>query len=345
MKSVICHGPKDLRIQERDVPPIGADEVLICIEAGGICGSDLHYFNNGGFGAIRIKEPMILGHEVAGRIAEMGKNVQGLAKGDLVAINPSRPCGSCEYCRRAMYNQCLDMRYYGSAMRFPHVQGAFSEQLVVKDWQCHILPKTASAQDAAFAEPLSVALHAVNRAGPLLGKRVLVTGTGPIGALVVAAAKLHGALEVVATDVVDEPLARAEQVGADVTINVASRAEQLQPYARDKGQFDVVFEASGNQAALVSALDLIRPRGRLVQLGLGGDVSIPQNVLVAKEIELCGTFRFHEEFAWAVELIGAGRLPLGPLLTDIFPIAEAVTAFETANDRTKSMKVQLSFTS
>jgi len=343
MKAVVCHGPKDLRIEERDQPEVGADEVLIGIEAGGICGSDLHYYRHGGFGAIRLREPMILGHEVAGRIREIGSGVTGLAVGDPVAVNPSRPCGTCEYCRRALYNHCLDMRYYGSAMRFPHVQGAFSQSLVVKSWQCETLPAGTMVRHAAFAEPFSVALHAARRAGELIGKRVLVTGCGPIGALVVAAAKMHGALEVVATDVVDEALKRASAVGADVTINVASDGAKLAAYAKGKGTFDVVVEASANEAALRSALDVIRPRGRLVQLGLGGNVTVPQTQLVAKEIEWCGSFRFHEEFAWAVRLIGAGRVPLAPLLTGVYPIEDAVAAFEAAGDRKTSMKVLLSF--
>lgn len=343
MKAVICHGPKDLRVEETATPVAGAGQVLIEIEAGGICGSDLHYFNDGGFGAIRIKEPMILGHEVAGRVAALGDGVEGLVVGDLVAINPSRPCGHCDYCHEALYNQCIDMRYYGSAMRFPHIQGAFSQALVVEAWQCEKLPEGISPQEAAFAEPLSVALSAIHRAGNLLGKRVLVTGTGPIGALAVAAAKIHGALEVVATDVVDEALEKARAVGADRTINVATHSEDLAAYGASKGSFDVVVEASGNQAALKSAFDVIRPRGRLVQLGLGSDVTLALNQLVAKEIEWRGSFRFHEEFAWAVKLIGAKRVPLQPLLTGVFPVEDAVAAFETANNRKTSMKVQLSF--
>ena len=343
MKSVVCHGPKDLRIEERDLPSLGVGDVAIAVEAGGICGSDLHYYQHGGFGAIRIKEPMILGHEVAGRISAVGGDVDSLTEGQLVAVNPSQPCGICTYCHRAHYNQCLDMRYYGSAMRFPHVQGAFSQGLVVNARHCHVLPEGTGANEGACAEPLSVALHAINRAGDLMGRRVLVTGTGPIGALVVAVAKLHGALEVVATDVVDEALECARAVGADRTINVASHGGDMDAFAAGKGTFDVVVEASGNERALHTALDVIRPRGRLIQLGLGGDVTIPQTQLVAKEIELCGSFRFHDEFAWAVELIGAKRIPLDPLLTGVFAIDDAVAAFEAAADRTKAMKVLLSF--
>nr|WP_320141222.1 L-idonate 5-dehydrogenase [uncultured Cohaesibacter sp.] len=343
MKAVVCHGPKDIRIENTNVPEMSSREVLIKLEAGGICGSDLHYYNDGGFGDVRIKEPMILGHEVSGTILEVGSDVKTVKSGDLVAISPSRPCGECEYCRKAMYNHCMNMRFYGSAMPFPHIQGAFSQQLVALGSQCHLLPKGTDVYKAACAEPFSVALHAVRRAGSLIGKRVLVTGCGPIGALVVAAAKLHGALEVVVTDLVDEALEKAKLLGADDTVNIATQSDKMAAYGAGKGQFDVVIECSGSQAAMVSAYQVIRPAGILVQLGLGGDVTIPQNMIVSKEIEVRGAFRFHEEFAWAVELIGSGRIDLSPILTGTYPIDDAVSAFEAAKDRKKSMKVQLSF--
>jgi len=343
MKSIVCHGPKDVRVEEQPSPVASSNQVLIRVSAGGICGSDLHYYNNGGFGDIRLREPMILGHEIAGHVSVVGDEVTGLNVQDLVAINPSRPCGNCKFCRAAMFNQCLEMRYYGSAMRFPHVQGAFSQELVVDASQCFRLSSDTTPQHAAFAEPLAVALAAINKLGKLIGKRVLVTGTGPIGALVVAAAKMHGALEVVATDVNDNALKRAKAVGADKTINVATEASELEAYSADKGYFDAVIEASGNEMALRSALNVLQPRGRLILLGLGGDVNLPLNQLVAKEIKISGNFRFHEEFAWAVKLISDRRIPLDPLLTGVFPIDEAITAFETANDRQQSMKVQLSF--
>lgn len=343
MKSVVCHGAKDLRIEDSASPELNAGQVIIAVEAGGICGSDLHYYHNGGFGAIRIREPMVLGHEVSGRVEQLGDGVSGLNVGDLVAINPSRPCYDCEYCKRAEYNQCLEMRFYGSAMKNPHIQGAFSQQLVVEARQCVVLPEGTNPNHGAFAEPLSVGLHAINQAGKLMGKRVLVTGTGPIGALTVAAAKLHGALEVVATDVVDETLERVLRVGADKTVNVATNAKAMDIYKHDKGYFDVVIEASGNQAAMLSALEVIRPRGTLIQLGLGGDVELPLNTIVGKEINMKGSFRFHEEFAWAAQIIGSGKIDLDVLLTGVYPIDQAISAFEIAGDRTQSMKVQISF--
>ncbi|CDN57178.1 IdnD L-idonate 5-dehydrogenase (plasmid) [Neorhizobium galegae bv. officinalis bv. officinalis str. HAMBI 1141] len=343
MKAVVIHAAKDLRIEEREVEALGPGQVEVAIEAGGICGSDLHYYNHGGFGTVRVREPMILGHEVAGTIKALGAGVSGLAVGDRVAVSPSRPCNACDYCLKGQQNHCLNMRFYGSAMPMPHIQGAFRERLVAEQWQCHKVADGVSIHEAAMAEPFAVTLHAVVRAGGLADKRVLVTGCGPIGALAIIAARAHGAREIIATDVMTPVLETALQVGADRVINVANQPEDLVSYSANKGYFDVQFEASGNQSALRSGLEVLKPRGILVQLGLGGDVSIPQNMVVAKEIEMKGTFRFHEEFGLAVDLIGKRRVDLKPLLTGTYPLEDAVKAFEAAGDRTKSMKVQLTF--
>ena len=183
----------------------------------------------------------------------------------------------------------------------------------------------------------------MNRAGPLLGKRVLVTGAGPIGALTVIAARRAGALEIVATDVADAPLAAAKRVGTDATVNVAEK-DALARYAADKGYFDVMFEASGNAQALAGGLAIVRPMGVVVQIGIAGaEMSLPMNVVVAKEIELRGTFRFHTEFALAVALIGGGLVDVMPLLTATVPLSEANDAFALAADRSRAMKVQLAF--
>jgi L-idonate 5-dehydrogenase len=343
MKTVVIHAARDLRIEEREREKPGSGQVEIAIEAGGICGSDLHYYNHGGFGTVRVREPMILGHEVAGTIKALGEGISGFAVDDRVAVSPSRPCNACNYCLQGQQNQCLNMRFYGSAMPMPHIQGAFRQHLVAEAWQCHKVADGVSANEAAFAEPFAVTLHAVARAGSLLGKRVLVTGCGPIGALSVMAARAHGAREIVATDVMDAVLSKAQQIGADRTINVATHHEQLGAYSANKGYFDVQFEASGNERAVRSGLEVLKPRGVLVQLGLGGDVSIPQNVVVAKEIEMRGTFRFHEEFSLAVDLINERKVDMKPLLTGIYGLDEAVKAFEIAGDRSRSMKVQLTF--
>jgi L-idonate 5-dehydrogenase len=194
-----------------------------------------------------------------------------------------------------------------------------------------------------MAEPLAVCLHAARRAGPLLGKRVLVTGSGPIGVLSIIAARRAGAAEIVATDIASGPLGIAKNVGADRAVNVADEPDALTAYSRDKGTFDVMFEASGTEKALVGALDALRPGGVVVQVGLGGSVTLPINTLVAKELELRGTFRFHEEFGLAVELISKRLVDVKPLLSATLPFERAVEAFELASDRNRAMKVQLAF--
>ncbi|MEP7300012.1 MAG: L-idonate 5-dehydrogenase [Caldimonas sp.] len=344
---LVIHAPHDLRLSEQPelVPEqIGPGQVMVRVAMGGICGSDLHYFHQGGFGTVRLQEPMVLGHEVAGTVAASAPDVKDLKIGDRVAVNPSRPCGACLYCLEGLPNQCLEMRFYGSAMRMPHVQGAFRNLLVCNASQCVAVADGVPMAQAALAEPFSVGLHGVARAGSLLGKRVLVSGCGPIGALAIAAARVHGAAEVVATDVVDEPLVVARALGAGQTINVAADKDWVQRYSANKGSFDVLLECSGNQQALRSGLEVMRPRGVVVQLGLGGDVSIPQNMVVAKELEIRGSFRFHHEFALAVRLINEKRVDLSPVVTRAFPMSEANEAFVLASDRKRAMKVLIDFT-
>ncbi len=343
MRAIVIHAPRDLRVENLPLDEIGPGDVRVRIEAGGICGSDLHYYHHGGFGAVRIKEPMVLGHEVSGIVDAVGAEVSRVAAGQRVSVSPSRPCGACRYCQEGRQNHCLDMRFYGSAMRFPHVQGAFRQVLVASEAQCHPVPGELTAGEAAMAEPLAVCLHAARRARPLLGRRVLVTGSGPIGALSIIAARRAGAAEIVATDVAEAPLAAARTVGADRTINIASEPDALVPYGADKGFFDVLIEASGNAQALIGALAALRPGAVIVQLGLGGDVTLPINTIVAKEIELRGTFRFHEEFGLAVELMAKRLVDVRPLLTATLPFEQAVEAFDLASDRTRAMKVQLAF--
>lgn len=269
MKAIVVHPPKDVRIEERRKDSPGRGEVRIRMMRGGICGSDLHYYNHGGFGSIRLKEPMILGYEVSGVVDALGEGVTDLSLGTLVAISPSRPCGLCRFCLEGSQNHCLNMRFYGSAMPFPHIQGAFCQYLIADQAQCAIAADL-TAGEAAMAEPLAVVLHAAKRAGKLLGKRALVTGCGPIGQLSVLVARAAGATEIVATDVTDFTLKMAGQVGADVTHNVQTNPDALSVYDANKGHFDVLFECSGVAAALASAVSALRPGVIVMQLGLGG---------------------------------------------------------------------------
>jgi len=340
--SIVIHAAGDLRVEPQKVEAPGAGEVLIQMQAGGICGSDLHYYHHGGFGPIKLREPMVLGHEVSGVIRALGTGTGDLQKGQLVAVSPSRPCHSCAFCAKGQHNHCLNMRFYGSAMPFPHIQGAFQEHLIVSAAQCAPAEGLTAAQ-AAMAEPLAVCLHAVAQAGDLTGKTVLVTGCGPIGALCILAARHAGAARIVATDLSDYTLSMAQLCGADTALNTAKDPQSLEAFQTDKGQIDVHLECSGAAAALAAGVACLRPGGVLVQLGLGGDMTVPMQALTAKEITLRGSFRFHEEFFTAVKLMQSGEIALDHLITHSFPISEAVQAFKTASDRSQAMKVQLQF--
>jgi len=339
MKAIVAHAAKDLRIEDREIPTPGPGQVRIRMAAGGICGSDLHYYNHGGFGTVRLREPMILGHEVSGYVEAVGPEVD-LPLGTLVAVSPSRPCNACRYCQAGMQNHCENMRFYGSAMPFPHVQGAFREVLVADVAQCAVADGLTPGE-AAMAEPLAVVLHAASRAGNLLGQRVLVTGCGPIGMLAILVARAAGAVEVVATDIAPFTLEMARQVGADGTVNVAS--ETLDAYAAGKGHFDVLFECSGVAAALRAAVAALRPGATIVQLGLGGDMALPVQAMTAKELDLRGSFRFHSEFFAAVEMMRSGRLDVAPLITHTVALSDAVAGFDLASDRSQAIKAQIAF--
>ena len=211
-------------------------------------------YQDGGFGPIRVREPIILGHEIAGTVEAVGHGVTRVAPGDRVAFDPSRPCGHCKYCVEKLFQHCLAMRFYGSAMRFPHEQGAFRDRIIAHDFQCEKVGNETSIAQAACAEPLAVCLHAANRAGDLMGKRVLVTGAGPIGSLCVAVAHQRGASEIVVTDLQDTMLEAAMRMGATRTINVAENAAAMDDYSADKGYFDICFECSAARAAIRDAI-------------------------------------------------------------------------------------------
>lgn len=342
MKTLTIHAAHDLRLEDHAIDPLGPGQLRLRLATGGVCGSDLHYYNHGGFGAVRLREPMILGHEVSAYVEALGQGVTGFTPGQLVAVSPSRPCATCQYCLEGLPNHCLNMRFYGSAMPFPHIQGAFREVLIADASQC-VDATGLTPGEAAMAEPLAVTLHATTRAGQMLGKRVLVTGCGPIGILSILAARRAGAAEIVATDLSDFTLGIARRCGADLALNTRSTPDALAPYTANKGYFDVLYECSGAAPALAAAIPCLRPRGTILQLGLGGDMTLPMMAITAKELDLRGSFRFHPEFATGVKLMQSGLINLKPLITHTVPLADAETAFKLASDRALAMKAQITF--
>ena len=339
------YGKKDLRIETEQLAPPGPDEVMVRVKRGGICGSDLHYFLDGGFGPIRVREPIIIGHEFSGYIEAVGSEVSDLSVGDRVGVNPSRPCGACIYCLEGAFQHCLDMHFFGSAFFLPHEQGGFRERMTVKAAQCCKGGEHLDFSELACAEPLAVCLHAASQGGDVQGKRVLVNGAGPIGALCVAVARYHGAKEIVVIDLFEKTLDVAMQMGADngVNLNLASYRSELAAYQESKGYFDLVFECSAAPSAIENVFNLVRPRGRIVQVGVTGELKVPLNILVSKEVEWVGSQRFNQEYGMAIDLLSLGSIDVKPIVTDVFQMAAAHEALGRATDRSRAVKVQIAF--
>ncbi|WP_369239035.1 L-idonate 5-dehydrogenase [Streptomyces sp. R21] len=339
MLGCVIHGQDDLRVDELPVPSPGPGQALVAVRYGGVCGSDLHYWRHGGVGDFRLREPMVLGHEVVGTVLAYGDGASGPVPGTAVAVHPATECGACPECRDGRANVCRDTRYLGSAARTPHVQGGFAAQVVVPARQLRAVPAGLELRRAALAEPLSVALHAVRRAGSVAGRHVLVTGAGPIGCLVVAAAKAAGAAHVTVTDLLPQALEYASAAGADTVVRADHPGDAGWP-----SEVDAAIEASGVAAGLDTCLRLVRRGGVVVQLGMlpPGQSPFAGNLVVSREIELRGAFRFDAEFDSALELLAA-EPAFDALVSAVVPVRDAESAFALAADRSRSCKVLLDF--
>ncbi|GAB2879845.1 L-idonate 5-dehydrogenase [Streptomyces mayteni] len=329
MRAVVVHGPGDVRIDERPDPVPGPGEVLMAMEWGGLCGSDVSYFRHGASGTARLVHPLVLGHEVAGRIAALGPGVTGLAEGQPVTVHPAEPVGDEPLPERiaGRTNLHARVRYFGSAAFDPHTDGGFSEYRVVRAHQIRPLPDGVSTEHGALAEPLAVATHAVRRAGALRGRTVLVNGAGPIGSLVVAAARHLGAGTIIAADLAAPPLAVARAMGADETRDL-SRGEPL------PDDVETVFEASGAPGALGAVLRATARGGTLVQVGNLPGTPAPATLgdLVTREITWIGSYRFVDEIDDALRAMRDG-LDVSPVITHRFAIEDAARALAVAADR------------
>lgn len=338
MLACVIHGAHDLRVETVAEQAIGPRDAEVAVAVGGICGSDLSYFLKGAVGDFVVREPMILGHEVVGTVSRTGPDVDPKLVGRRIAVNPGRPCGVCGPCRMGRSNVCEDVYFLGSAARFPHVQGGFRERLVVGSQQLVALPDDLPFESAVFAEPLAVSNHAVHRAGDVAHRSVLVVGAGPVGALVTLVARHRGCSDVTVTDLRDGPLETARRVGATRTINISTGIDELDAA-------EVVFEASGSPAGLATAIQSVVRGGIVIQVGLlpASSVAVPGNLIVTKDLDVRGSFRFTAaEFEEAVAMLAEG-LDVAPLVTARMGIGAATQAFALASDRAASVKVQLSF--
>ena len=342
VKACVVHAARDVRIEHRDTGSAGAGEVMVGFAWGGICGSDIHYFEHGRVGDSIVRNPMILGHEFSGTVIATGEGVTGLVPGDKVAVNPASPCGHCSYCKSGDTNLCTDMQFMGSAARQPHRDGGFSEVVRVKATQCVKAPADADLQHLAMAEPFAVALHAVAMAGDVSGRTVLVTGAGVIGQMVAVAARRAGAQRIIMSDVSPQACERAVQLGIDEVVNAtdASGVSALTSAPR----CDIALEASGAPQALDLAIEAMKPRGRLVQVGfLPPTAPLHLAKLLTREHTITGTYRFSDEFETAVHAITTGEVDLRPMISAELPLDAPEAVFERALDKARTLKVMVAF--
>ncbi|KAA0973029.1 L-idonate 5-dehydrogenase [Paeniglutamicibacter gangotriensis] len=337
--AVIAHAAGDLRVETISVPAPADDEAQIAIAYGGICGSDLHYWSHGAAGESILKAPMILGHEIVGTITVAAADGSGPAVGTAVAVHPATPGDTGARYPQERPNLSPGCTYLGSAARYPHTEGAFATSVNLPSRMLRALPAGLCLRDAALAEPAAVAWHAVSRAGDVAGKRVMVIGAGPIGALAVAVLKRAGATEIIAVDMFDRPLQIAVAAGATATL----KADDVEGIAAIEA--DVVIEASGNHHGLASAVRGAVRGGRIVMVGLlpSGEQPALISLAITRELELLGSFRFNDEIDEVLSALADGSLDLSAVVTHEFDVADALEAFSVARNSAESGKVLLRF--
>lgn len=337
--AVTIHAQGDLRVEMMPLASAAADETVVQIAFGGVCGSDLHYWSHGAAGESILKAPMILGHEVVGTVVQQAADGTGPGVGTAVAVHPATPGGNEPRWPADRPNLSPGCTYLGSAARFPHTEGAFAEFVTLPSRMLRALPASLGLREAALVEPASVAWHAVSRAGEVRGKCALVIGAGPIGALIIAVLKRAGASEIVAVDMFAGPLATAQGVGATSILH-AMDVDSISAV-----DADIVFESSGSYRGLESAVRGAARGGRVVMVGLlpSGQQPALISLAITRELELVGSFRFNDEIDEVIAALADGSLCVAPIVTHEFAAAEAHEAFAVAKDSEHSGKVLLRF--
>lgn len=344
MRAALLHGAKDIRLENFNVPELLPGMVLLRIKRVGICGSDLHYFEDGYCGSFKPTRPFILGHELTAEVIAVNDNGSSMpAIGSTVTVNPARACGFCEYCKNGRSNLCPNTIMLGSGSTNPPTNGAMAEYVSVRADQCHLLPDGMDDGNGAMIEPLAVALHAVKRPATVSGKKILVTGGGTIGLLTALSAKAFGAMPVTVSDIVAERRRSALDCGVDAVLDPSEKniPEKVKELTGDG--FDVIFEASGARPALRQAFDLVRPGGTIVQIGTLGteDIPLPANMVMVKEIQFIGSFRYGNVFDEAIRLVQSGRINIDPFITGVLPLNDITKAMHLAADKLHTLKVQI----
>ncbi|XP_029043566.1 sorbitol dehydrogenase-like [Osmia bicornis bicornis] len=341
--TAILYGINDIRLEQTPIEEPNQDEVLLQMGCVGICGSDVHYLVNGGIGDFVVRKPMIMGHEAAGVVVKLGKNVKDLKVGDRVAIEPGVSCRMCTFCKEGRYNLCKDMVFCAT----PPVHGNLRRFYKHAADFCFKLPDNVTLAEGALLEPLSVGVHACKRANISIGSKVLILGAGPIGLVTLLVAKAMGASKIVITDLVQNRLNMAKKLGADATLLIKPEYAEADVVAKIHQLFggdqpDRTIDASGAQSSIRLAILATKSGGVAVMVGMGAaEVQIPLINALVREVDIRGVFRYANDYSDALDLLATNKIDVKPLITHNYKIEETVEAFETSKSGQGVIKVMI----
>lgn len=327
MKVAIMTDVARVELTEREIPRPGKNEVLVRVEYVGVCGSDLHYYENGGIGPNIVKPPFVLGHEAGGTVVEVGEEVKHLKVGDRVALEPGKTCGHCEFCRTGRYNLCPDVIFFAT----PPVDGVFQEYAAHEADLCFKIPDQMDTMEAALIEPLAVGFHAARQGGARLGMTAVVTGAGCIGLVSMMALKAMGVTRIIAVDVMPKRLDKALELAATDVINGKEQdtVEEVLKLTDGMGP-DLVIETAGSEITTRQAIQFCKKGGTIVLVGYSasGEMKLPMSTALDKELTFKTVFRYRHIYPLAIEAVASGRVNLKGIVTDVFSLDDIQNAMD-----------------
>ncbi|GHT96602.1 putative zinc-type alcohol dehydrogenase-like protein YdjJ [Spirochaetia bacterium] len=327
MKVAIMTGIGRIDFTEREIPQPKPNEALVKLEYVGVCGSDLHYYENGRIGDFIVKPPFVLGHEAGGVVVEVGSEVTHLKPGDKVALEPGKTCGHCEFCKSGRYNLCPDVVFFAT----PPVDGVFQEYAAHEAALCFKLPDNVSTMEGALIEPLAVGFHAAITGGARIGQTAVVTGSGCIGLVSMLALKAQGVSRVFMVDVVNRRLEKAESLGANGVINGAEKdvLKTLNALTGGSG-VDLVIETSGAEAVAAQGIGALKKGGTLVFVGYSksGMMNLPMGQALDKELTLKTIFRYRHIYPLAIDAVSSGTVDIKRIVTNVFDFDDLQNAMD-----------------
>lgn len=326
-KAIYMSGTYNMVWKEIPVPEIKDNEVLVKIEAVGICGSDVHYYQHGKIGDFIVEGDLILGHESAGEVVAVGKNVKSLKIGDKVALEPGKTCGKCEFCKSGLYNLCPDVEFFAT----PPYHGVLTNYVAHPEDMCFKLPENVSTVEGALVDPLSVGLHATGQGGVKLGDTVVIFGVGCIGLCSLLSSKARGASTIIAVDVLGKRLEKAKELGATHVINAreVNVIEEIMKITDGKGAH-VVLETAGNVITVQQTVDAVKRGGTIVMVGMAPQDIIEFNFarLMNKEAQIKTVFRYRNLYPVAINAIASGAIDIKRIVSHEFDFENTKEAFD-----------------